>query len=328
MKNLFIFIADSLRYDHLPDSIRNEGSEVRALAPSLHTPVSLSSLVTGRSPEKHNVRGFDYTLRDDYETVFDRFENGCFYDNEKDPIRHTVLKHTPEAKEIEELEEPFVFIERAMDSHLPYGDISHGNELGTHIGEPSANARNYADVKEAYREGVRSVEEHFWNHVEELEERGLREETLIVFASDHGELLADRVNLRKRYAHAHPMSRELVEVPIVFLDQKIDAESGRFIDIINTSLGILEKEKMDVESHDLRTGDETKGVSLIDGYTSFKNTWLYDGFWKPQSSFKLSKDILREDLRMLFHKFLDKDIFARPGSFEENFEEKFESIDF
>jgi len=84
-KNIFIFVADALRYDHLPESIASQGTVLKTLAPSLHTPVSFPSIITGRrSPENHNVRNFNTILNPEYETIFDRFERerSSYYDHE------------------------------------------------------------------------------------------------------------------------------------------------------------------------------------------------------------------------------------------------------
>jgi hypothetical protein len=312
-ENVFIFVADSLRYDYVPESIAEEGKVINTLAPSLHTPVSFASLVTGKSPEKHSVRGFNDTLSSHHKTIFDFFENGSFYDNELDPVRNTVLKNTPEAKELEEIEPPFVYIERAMDTHIPYGEMGHGNELLAHQKEASDEARN-RDVRKNYKKGVRSVEKHFWSHIETLKDRNLKEDTLIIFTSDHGEFLGERVNLRKRYAHAHPMHEELVEVPTVFLNKDINSESARFIDLVETSLKSTKNKSLNSDSVDLRRETPKKGKSLIDGYTSFNTDWKFENKWKPTNGrINLNLSVAREDLRMILSKFDRDHLIPRPG---------------
>lgn len=312
MKNLFIFVADSLRWDYLPGSIEEEGTALRTLAPSLHTPVSFSSLVTAKSPERHNVRGFDDRLKP-YKTVFDRFEHGTFYDNENDPMRKRVLADTPEKKELEELEEPFVCVERAMESHDPYAEMGHGNELEKIYDNYFDTLGSVEQVKDAYGKGVEAVEQHFWNHVEKLEELGLREDTLIVFTSDHGEFLGERVNGIQRFSHNHPMARELVEVPTVFLEEDLDADSMRLIDIVETSLGILDKKGLDQQGVDVRNERAERGRVLFDGYTTFDEEWVLQGEkWLPKRN--LTRSILREDLRIFTKDYLDRELIPKPDT--------------
>ncbi|MDY6766076.1 MAG: hypothetical protein SVW77_01805, partial [Candidatus Nanohaloarchaea archaeon] len=185
-QNLFIFVADSLRYDYLPETVAAEGTVIPTLAPSPRSPSSFASLVTGKAVRSHAVRSFHDTLSPSHTTLFDRFEEGSYYDHEDDPVRKTVLQHAPPTKELAELDQGFVFFERAMESHFPYNEIPHGNPLkhqDMDAGELSQYSRR--ELRQRYQEGVDGVADHFWDHVQELEDRGLRENTLIVFTSDH-----------------------------------------------------------------------------------------------------------------------------------------------
>ncbi|MFB6143980.1 MAG: sulfatase-like hydrolase/transferase [Candidatus Nanohaloarchaea archaeon] len=314
-ENIFIFVADSLRYDYTPESIKSEGTLLRGLAPSLHTPVSFPSLIISKDPRNHSVRGFEDEMSPALDTLFDYFENGSFYDNEIDPIRNQVLKNTPRPKELKEIEPPFAYVERAMDTHIPYGDMGHGNELQTHRDEKSeTSVEKSRDLKNDYKKGVNSVENHFWSHVETLEERGLREDTLIIFTSDHGEMLGERVNGKRRYAHVHPMARELIEVPIVFLDAEIDKKQMRLIDVSETCLQITKNQSLQSDGKDIREESVKEGTTVVNGYVSYENKWKFaEGRWEPDSYLKLKKDILREDLRILANKKIGIELFGRPG---------------
>jgi len=171
MKNIFIFVADALRYDHLPESIASQGTVLKTLAPSLHTPVSFPSIITGRSPENHNVRNFNTILNPEYETIFDRFERerSSYYDHEDDAMRKNVFRNLPSSKEIEEMEEPFIQVERAMETHTPYNQMHHGNKLKTvPDGDYTRSFESDSKLEQKYREGVKGVEQHFWSHVKSL----------------------------------------------------------------------------------------------------------------------------------------------------------------
>lgn len=308
-ENIFIFVADTLRYDHAPKDIVEEGSLVRTLAPSLHTPVSFSSLVTGKSPEKHNVRGFTDILDNSFTTIFDKFENGSFYDNPEDPIRTHVLKNTPPAKELGDMEPPFIYLERAMEAHSPYNEIKHGNEVDETKGENYIESFDSdEEIKEKYKEGSEGVAEHFWRHVDELKDRGLYEDTLIIFTSDHGEFLGERINGKRRYLHNHPMAKELVEAPTIFLNKDIKVEKMRLIDLPETCLSILDKEGLKSDGEDVSKEEgPTQGTAFIDAYASFQTEWAYNKQWQPKKPFKLKKDILMEDLKIIKNSLLDEE---------------------
>ncbi len=276
MKNIFVFVADALRYDHVPESIVEEGGgAIPTLAPAGYTPISFPSMLTGLDPRNHSVRSFYDTLEE--QTVLDRFENHSFYDHPEDALCQNIFRNYETSKELSELEEPFVYVERALDTHSPYGKIGHGNHIPADPDEPGP-------FEERYQEGVESVEQHFWSHVEELEERGILEDTLVIFTSDHGELLGEQILFRKRYDHNKPVCPELNVVPTVFLNHRLDASHMRTIDIVPTALSILGKEPMgdglDVREHLPETGYTMLQVNtsplIVTGCS-----WRYQDGWTP-----------------------------------------------
>ena len=117
MRNLVILVADSLRYDYLPKTIKGKGSTIKTLAQATYTPPSFASLVLGLSPEDHKVRWFFDTVAISKASVFDFFRNGCFFDHPDDPMSKIVLKKWANNLELKEIPEPFVWIERLMDTH-------------------------------------------------------------------------------------------------------------------------------------------------------------------------------------------------------------------
>jgi hypothetical protein len=325
VNNLLIFIADSLRLDSVPDSVDEEGEVVPTLAPSLHTPVSFPSILGSVSPENHSVRGFDQVFSG-HETVFDKFENGSYYDYESDPVRNRVLSEMPESRELEDLEPPFVFVERAMESHTPYNEMHHGNKLEKANDGTYTRGMSRRELWSEYSKGAEGVAKHFWNHVEELERRGLREDTLIVFTSDHGAHLGERVNLRERRAHSHPMSRKLVRVPTVFLDREPDIEAMRSIDIVETCLRMMNNEGLEADGINARTKTPRRGRVVYDGYSSYDTEWRWKDGWAPASEISLGLQNVREDFRILMNNTLGACPFLRPGRFDG--EGELEGVDF
>jgi len=286
MRNLVILVADSLRFDYLPKSIKEKGTVIKTLTQATYTPPSFASLISGLSPENHNVRWFFDSFDTSKATVFDYFDNYCFFDHPTDPMSKIVLRKFANNLDLKTIHEPFVWVERLMDTHTPYGEIKHGNEIPsnvthsidrTQIGDPT----KYSNLKKAYRKGVKSLEEHFWMHVRELKERGILDRTLVVLTSDHGELLGERVYLTKRRGHSWPICRQLVEVPTVFLNYKIQAQCMRTIDIVPTCLdvlGIQTSETFDGRSiikNDVFEGKVLGRIHGIHGYY-YISEWKYN----------------------------------------------------
>lgn len=302
MENIFIFVADALRYDFLPNSIKSEGKVLKTLAPSLHTPTSFSSLITGRNPTNHNVRSFFDTLDPHIDTLFDKFEEGSYYDHPQDPMSKTVLKHCPKPRELAELSPPFIYIERAMETHVPYGKISHGNDVnvlkrrGVPLGQEYVNKLKRGEISTyEYIKGVKKVEKHFWGHIRELQEQNLLDDTLVIFTSDHGELLGEKILLKRWYTHSLPMCKELVLVPTVFFGFNFDVDFIRTIDIASTALNILEKKSLDhSDGYNVKEKKPTEGITVMEGSKKEKFPYTYEIEWEfkrgnliPKNKYKL-----------------------------------------
>lgn len=308
LKNLVVYVSDSLRYDYLPDSIASEGQVARVIAQSTHTPSSFASIVTGLKVGNHGVYDWDDRL-EGVETIFDLFPHFEYYDHPSDPMRRILgFEMGKKPKELEKMKEPFVWLERAMDTHQPYGMIGHGNEIpeefedgGEYISSLKKGELN--PVRE-YRKGVKKAEEHFWNHVEDLRNMGIFEDTLVVFTSDHGEILS------RWYPDVHnrPPSRELVEVPAVFLTSRQLPEISKcmkMIDLVPSALDLMGKKK--VLGQGISRVGETEEVRGKARYRDTETEWvccegsfrtaspLKVGYHKAKEiGMKLVKDVLRK----------------------------------
>jgi len=276
MKNVFIYVSDALRLDHLPESIAEEGKVIPTLTPGAYTPICFSSLVTGNDPRNHSVRSFYDTLKT--ENVFDLFDNHCYFDHPEDSMCKNVFGNYTCSKEIEDMEEPFFYVERALDTHEPYGKIKHGNS----IPEDTSSDKN---LDERYKDGVSSSEKHFWEHVEKLKELGLYEDTLIIFTSDHGDLLNEKRALRTRKGHNKPMCPELNVVPTVFINHNAGWDRMRTIDIVPTTLSMIDAEyKLECDGVDLNEETPETGYSMLQINTSPLITtgcsWKWNGKWE------------------------------------------------
>lgn len=269
-QNVFVYVSDALRYDHFPKSVASEQDLVPTLAPAGYTPISFSSMLTGLQPSNHNVRSFYDTLSKS--TVLREFENGSFFGHSDGAMCRNVLRRIPR-KDLPDVEPPFFHVERALDTHGPYGKVGHGNEV------PS-NPQLEGSLHERYKKGVDSTAKHFLSHVEELEERDLLKDTLVIFTSDHGELLGERKVLRERRFHNKPLCKELCVVPTLFYNHNVDFEAMRAIDIAPTAAA-LTGNNFETDGSDLTRESTGRAETMLQINTSPLLTastyWTRDG---------------------------------------------------
>lgn len=243
VKNLAIFIADSLRNDALPDDVAERGINMRAVAPSTYTGSSIPSLLSGYYPAEHKVWNFEQQLPREPLLLREAEHTGLCAETiwthikpeRKPPIR--MLK-TASGEPLPSIQEPFVYIEHDKGGHTPYGysfDVCESAPLyyADHVDVAD-------DVRRDYRRGVDRSAERFIEFLDRLKDRSLLDQTLVIFTSDHGELLGER-NYGGVYGHGRPMTPELIDIPIVFCgvglpDDTITEFRVSGVDIVPTAL--------------------------------------------------------------------------------------------
>ncbi|MFC5971142.1 sulfatase-like hydrolase/transferase [Halomarina salina] len=219
VNNVLIFVADSLRFDSLPSRIAQRGVTARTVAASTYTATSIPSMASGLYPATHRVWSFDDVLPEtpellagehcgtDLRNVWDHVESPA----EKPPNR--ILRVTEE-RTLEGLGEPFTLLVHDKGAHAPYDytnvrwDTS--PEFFRHFAGRDQELRNL------YQRGATTAAERFEGLVDMLHDRELYDDTLVVFTSDHGELLGEP-SRGGVYAHGAPVCPELVSVPTVFM---------------------------------------------------------------------------------------------------------------
>lgn len=142
---------------------------------------------------------------------------------------------------VSERSEPFFLFANYMDCHRPYnppeeirqqfldGDISRSelDRLDFEVARPWRfierldQGETIPDsqielLRKLYAAEVHTVDQHLQQILDALDDRGLREETLIVVTADHGENLGEEDSFnRRRMGHEGSMSEHLTHVPLV-----------------------------------------------------------------------------------------------------------------
>ena len=174
--------------------------------------------------------------------------------------------------------EPFLLFVHYFDPHLPYSPPAPYDTL--FYPDYSGTIPNLYDptslplIRDRGFKQLESLSPEDWNHIESLydgeiafadaligallkglDQRGLLENTLIVFTSDHGEEFFEHHG----FEHGHTLYEELIKVPLVFSwpgtvpeDRRI-ARQVRLVDVMPTILDIL----------DIPVPTEAEGVSLL-----------------------------------------------------------------
>lgn len=182
--------------------------------------------------------------------------------------------------------QPFFMFAHYFDPHLPYSPPDPYNKMFDHdyegrIGN-SFDAEGFAEEKSERFRQMKVLTPEDWNHIRSLydgeivfadreierllrglEERGLRNNTLVVFLSDHGEEFYEHGG----FGHGHSLYNELIKVPLIFsLPARLPegvrlARQVRLVDVAPTILDILGIEDDDgFEGVSLKLLLEGKGV--------------------------------------------------------------------
>lgn len=253
VSNVCVFICDSLRIDYLPQWIRQRGVTVESVAPSSATKSSIPSLVTGQYPSTHGVWSFhdelptvppilDYPHSYKADTVWTHMDP-----QDKPPIKMT---HASSGKEVSELNDGFVYIEHDKGGHSPYGYPFEQHSTPSFYRTLSDSD----DIKELYRNSVSSSADRFNDLLQRLESSGILDETLVVFTSDHGEVLGEQ-KYGGLYGHGSPIVPETVRTPLVFIGAGLP--EGRKLDYLGSGTDIAPTILGAMSSADLPNADGT-----------------------------------------------------------------------
>ena len=270
--NVIVYVVDTLRADHLShygyeretsprltDFAREAVTYDQAYAPSSWTRPSTASLLTGRYPLAHGAikradaiapdvpmlgevlqragyttaafstnvnvlpvwgfdRGFDHFYDVDSETWTARSEQ----------VNEEVLKHLDAHPD-----QPFFLYIHTRDPHVPYRPPPPFDAFWP--------AGKNDDVVNRYDGEIRANDHFFGLLMKELARRGLYDESLILFTSDHGEEMLDR----GKVGHGYSLFEEVVGIPFLIkypgnVDGGIRLQGpASLIDVVPTVLGVV-----------------------------------------------------------------------------------------
>lgn len=252
VENVYLYVGDAVRWDYRSRLIDERGLTIKTVAASTHSPSSFASIFTGVYPPAHGVDGFEHRLSDDIFSLLDiegmstTFINSIFkyatrtFDGH-DPI-FDVLRETPNERTVKDLltdDGPFLIIERGPGGHAPYGDFEGSAVEYFHHAGAAGGSRFTSDYERSIELDAKLVEKR----LDQLAAAGHRDDTLVIYASDHGELLGEDGCV----GHNSPMRPELVYTPTIFIhpdvdNRLIDDSAMHHTDLVPTILGVLGKE--------------------------------------------------------------------------------------
>lgn len=239
IKNVYIFVADSLRWDHLPESVAERGVTAKTVAQSTFSAPSFATLATGRYPIEHGVHNWPDRINQNVQTVFelDGVSGGFWQSGEEAGHEiYPILRQSGKTT-LDDVEPPFFFVHRNDDPHVPFA----GSNEPTAEAYYESRGRNIERIRADYQRGVEHSVKAFEDVLDDLTKRDLLEETLVVFTSDHGEVLGEH----GEHGHGAPACPELVYVPTVLIhpslsasDLTVDTETDiiEHVDVLETAL--------------------------------------------------------------------------------------------
>lgn len=307
VENVYIYAADAVRYDFTPPKVARRGIKVKTIAGGIHSPTGFATLVSGLYAPQHGVHGFRDRLPTSAPSLLRTTTHDTAFVNtinhepfNSNPASKGILANTLGTRDnptntIGEIEPPFVVLERGPGGHAPYGDFE-GNAWEYFRERKGSHQSRF--VRE-YEDAVQRDRQHFEEQLDRLKERGLLDDTLVIYTSDHGELLGEKGLL----GHNGPIHRQLVEVPTVFVhpdlpEKTISATIVRHVDLAPTVSAVA---NVEFDGATQPTGQDLTSEEPIDIAASFHAktsslhsrlpplTFSYDSVWDCRGGFVFPK---------------------------------------
>lgn len=316
VSNIYVYVGDAVRWDFTPPTVIERGISLKTAAASIHSPTSFAALATGCNPPTTGVLSFRHRIASEVPTIFDhkgyetRFVNSVREQQaDQDPI-FDVLRESPttEADILNEQSEPFIVMERGPGGHSPYGTFE-GTAREYFL---EHGGRSAGELRADYRTAVANDEKLFNSRLEQLEDEELLAETLVVYTSDHGELLGEGGLL----GHNDPMRPELIYVPTVFVHSDLENRQPsmlfRHVDLVPTILDVLDEEFRDGFDGASLLNERIPSIGLSFYRDVFETNRLpgldgvleYEAGWDRSGGHVFARSPRRERLAILFGKLV------------------------
>lgn len=316
VENVFIYVADAVRWDFAPAGVIDRGLDVKTVASGIHSPTSISSIVSGTYLPQHHVAQFTDTLPEDVPNLLqstsvstaliNSINHVRFEPSESDLIGETLATDTDHPDVLSSIDPSFFVLERGPGGHAPYGDFQ-GD--GWEYFEARGAAPRSTFARE-YRSAIAKDTDWFLSRLAILEERGLLDDTLVIYTSDHGELLGEAGML----GHSAPIRPQHVYVPTVFIHPDVDDQTHRpgvlrHVDLVPTVASLLD---VDISTPIRPAGRDLTDDELSDHGASFHTTPLnlpfgehsvgFDSAWSANGGYVVpTTDVTSRLARGLYH---------------------------
>jgi arylsulfatase A-like enzyme len=243
--NIVVFVGDAVRYDYSASKLAELGPTIKTAAASIHTPASFASMFTGHYPFEHGVFGFDNRLSEEHFSLFelDGYHTALSGETGLDEHINNIFNDVGYSP-VEEVKNPFIWVVRDAGGHSPYNKFYKKGKYDfdhiTGVEYLNKNAGQISKLKREYDQGVNSSIDRFLQVKDTVEERGLGDDTLFIYTSDHGELLGEHGFI----GHNHIACPELVYVPTTLIHpsiDQIDTDFMRHIDLVPSILDTLDE---------------------------------------------------------------------------------------
>ena len=297
IENVVLFVSDALRWDYLPHDVAGRGVAFKTVASSLFTASSFPSIVSGLYPYHHGVYTFFHTIPRNLVTLLNLPGYNCTFwtvDLPGSSAIHRVLRSTNPIP-LDKLEPPFIYLEDEKGGHCPYGWTEEDENYAAD--DCIKFFRDYGrksnkELLESYKAGIERSVREFNKRMEVLAERNLLDHTLVVFLSDHGELLGEYGGI---IAHENLTTPEVVYVPTVFIHPDLPKGHSyeaqgvlRHVDLLPTILDLL----------NIKLAPQTDGVNLcsIDLLPQTGNTYWEKRIRKRPLRIPVSVNIIEKSV--------------------------------
>jgi arylsulfatase A-like enzyme len=314
IKNVFIYVADSLRWDYLPETVANSGTTFKTVAQSNFSAPSFATLGSGLYPIQHQVHNWGDVLAPKTPTIFELDGINAGYRDHSEGTEATVFRilKQDEVTFLEDLEPPFVHLERNSHPHVPFGKDAPNTAEGYYRDRGNDWERMLRD----YEYGIQQSVDRFQKRLDYLEEAGLLEETLVVFTSDHGELFGEY----GAKGHGAPSCPELAYVPTVFINPQLDSEDFtvdprteiiEHVDMVQTALaGVGQRDALDIPGTDILSDERSKewGYHHINIVRKGKQFYTAEAAWWHDGGHVFARNSLPYRMMYALSQFRDPPI--------------------